>query len=231
MNADVGQRGAPRDVVARWLESERPLVYPEGNEHVLYRALKRGFDVVGALVLIALFAPVMLCVWLALMWTTTGQPIFVQERIGHCGRKFRMYKFRSMVMDATKVQHLVVNEQAGPVFKNRRDPRITRIGRFIRSTSIDELPQLFNVLKGDMALVGPRPPIASEVVNYEPWQRRRLAVKPGLTCLWQVSGRNEIGFEDWVRMDLWYSKHQNLWTDAKLLWRTPLSVLTRRGAY
>jgi lipopolysaccharide/colanic/teichoic acid biosynthesis glycosyltransferase len=170
-------------------------------------------------------------VWAILMWTTKGHPIFVQERIGYCGTRFRMYKFRSMVMDATKVQHLVVNEQEGPVFKNRRDPRITRVGRFIRSTSLDELPQLFNVLKGDMALVGPRPPIASEVIHYAPWQRRRLAVKPGLTCLWQVSGRNEIGFDDWVRMDLWYSKHQNLWTDMRLLWKTPKSVLSRRGAY
>jgi lipopolysaccharide/colanic/teichoic acid biosynthesis glycosyltransferase len=163
--------------------------------------------------------------------TTKGRPIFVQERIGYCGRRFRMYKFRSMRLDAAKIQYLVTNEQAGPVFKNRRDPRITRIGRFIRSTSIDELPQLFNVLKGDMALVGPRPPIASEVLNYAPWQRRRLAIKPGLTCLWQVSGRCEIGFEDWVRMDLWYARNQNIWTDLQLLWKTPLSVLSRRGAY
>jgi len=220
-----------RDVVSRWIESRRPLVYPEGNGSPVYRVLKRVFDFTGALVAIVLFSPLMLAVWLILMWTTKGHPIFVQERIGYCGRRFRMYKFRSMVMDAAKYQSLIKNEQDGPVFKNRRDPRITRIGRFIRSTSIDELPQLFNVLKGDMALVGPRPPIASEVVNYAPWQRRRLAIQPGLTCLWQVSGRNEIGFEDWVRMDLWYAKRQSFWTDLKLILKTPLSVLSRRGAY
>lgn len=220
-----------RDVVSRWIKSRRPLVYPEGNGSTVYRVLKRVFDFTGALVAIVLFSPLMLAVWLILMWTTKGHPIFVQERIGYCGRRFRMYKFRSMVMDAAKYQSLVRNEQEGPVFKNRRDPRITRIGRFIRSTSIDELPQLFNVLKGDMALVGPRPPIASEVVNYAPWQRRRLAIQPGLTCLWQVSGRNEIGFEDWVRMDLWYAKRQSFWTDLKLILKTPLSVLSRRGAY
>lgn len=232
MNQELGAKEKiPRDVLARWVESNRQLVYPEGNERLIYRVLKRGLDIIGAVVAIILFSPVMLTVWAILMVTTKGKPIFVQERIGYCGVKFPMYKFRSMVVDATKVQHLVVNEQEGPVFKNRRDPRITRVGRFIRSTSIDELPQLFNVLKGDMALVGPRPPIASEVMNYEPWQRRRLAIRPGLTCLWQVSGRNEIGFEDWVRMDLWYAKHQNIKTDLRLLWKTPLSVLSRRGAY
>src|SRR5207244_3713034 len=106
------------------------------------------------------------------------------------------------------------------------DPRITRLGRFLRSTSIDEMPQLLNVLRGEMSLVGPRPPVAKEVVRYEAWQRRRLAVKPGLTCLWQVSGRCEVGFEDWVRMDLWYLENQTLWTDAKLLVKTPLKVLS-----
>lgn len=231
MNTTAGAAEIPRDVVSRWLDSDRPLVYPEGNESLLYRAFKRGLDITGAVVAIVLFAPIMFAVWAILMVTTKGHPIYVQERIGYCGRRFKMYKFRSMVMNATAVQHMVTNEQAGPVFKNRRDPRITRIGRFIRSTSIDEMPQLFNVLKGDMALVGPRPPIASEVMKYEPWQRRRLAIKPGLTCLWQVSGRNEIGFEDWVRMDLWYSKNQNMKTDFRLLWRTPLSVLSRKGAY
>jgi lipopolysaccharide/colanic/teichoic acid biosynthesis glycosyltransferase len=224
-------RTVRRDTLARWIESGHPLVYPEGNESRTYRQWKRGLDIVGALAAILLFAPLILFVAIALIITTKGNPIFVQERIGYCGRRFRMYKFRSMRMDAAKLQHLVANEHDGPIFKNRRDPRITRIGRLIRSSSIDELPQLFNVLKGDMALVGPRPPIASEVVNYAPWQRRRLAIQPGLTCLWQVSGRSEIGFEDWVRMDLWYARHQNLWTDFQLLWKTPLSVLSRRGAY
>ena len=142
-----------------------------------------------------------------------------------------MPKFRTMRLDAEQLQHVVVNEKDGPIFKNRRDPRITRIGRFLRSASIDEMPQLFNVLLGSMSLVGPRPPVAREVVQYEPWQRLRLSVKPGLTCLWQISGRSEIQFEQWVRMDLWYVKNQGFLTDLKLLARTPASVLSRRGAY
>jgi lipopolysaccharide/colanic/teichoic acid biosynthesis glycosyltransferase len=165
------------------------------------------------------------------MVTTKGQPIFAQERLGLCGRRFRMFKFRTMVVDAGKLQHLVVNEASGPVFKNRRDPRITKVGGFLRSTSIDELPQLFNVIMGPMSLVGPRPPVPAEVAKYQPWQLQRLAVKPGLTCLWQVSGRCEIGFDDWVRMDIWYLRNQNLQTDLRLLCKTPLSVLSRRGAY
>jgi lipopolysaccharide/colanic/teichoic acid biosynthesis glycosyltransferase len=143
-----------------------------------------------------------------------------------------MLKFRTMRLDAEQVRHLVANQHQGaPIFKSKTDPRITPIGRILRKTSLDELPQLWNVLVGDMALVGPRPPLAKEVAQYQPWQRRRLAVRPGLTCLWQVSGRSEIGFEDWVRMDIWYLKHQNLWTDIKLLLRTPWTVLTGRGAY
>ncbi len=136
-----------------------------------------------------------------------------------------------MCMDADKKQHLVSNQQSGPVFKNRCDPRITRLGRVLRMLSIDEMPQVFNVLRGDMALVGPRPPVAKEVVNYQPWQLKRLAIKPGLTCLWQVSGRCEIGFEDWVRMDIWYMANQSLRTDLWLLCKTPWSVITGRGAY
>jgi lipopolysaccharide/colanic/teichoic acid biosynthesis glycosyltransferase len=163
--------------------------------------------------------------------TTKGRPLFFQQRIGLCGRRFWLPKFRTMHLNADKLQHLVANEKDGPVFKNRRDPRITRIGRVLRATSIDELPQLFNVLLGTMSLVGPRPPVVNEVRQYERWQRERLSVKPGLTCLWQVSGRSEIGFETWVRMDLWYVNHQNLWTDLKLLLKTPISVLTGRGAY
>ena len=143
-----------------------------------------------------------------------------------------MIKFRTMRLDADKVQHLVQNQHNdGPIFKNRRDPRITRIGRFLRKTSIDEMPQLFNVLAGHMSLVGPRPPVEKEVVQYKVWQRSRLAIKPGLTCLWQVSGRSEIGFEDWVRMDIWYARNQNFFTDLWLLIKTPWTVITGRGAY
>jgi len=207
------------------------LIDPLGNQSKLYLAAKRAFDIAGAIVLIVLLSPILITTYLVLSITTRGKPLFVQERIGYCGKRFRMIKFRTMRVDADKLQHLVSNEKDGPIFKNRRDPRITRIGRVLRSTSIDEMPQLFNVVGGSMSLVGPRPPVAKEVEKYEPWQRRRLAVKPGLTCLWQVSGRSEVAFEDWVRMDLWYLKNQNLATDARLLAKTPGSVVSGRGAY
>jgi lipopolysaccharide/colanic/teichoic acid biosynthesis glycosyltransferase len=224
--------GGPRpEETARRLAAGLPVVKARGNRHWAYLAAKRALDIAGAATLTALLSPVIVVTLLVLLVTTKGRPFFVQERIGLRGRKFRMLKFRTMRLDADKLQHLVANEQAGPVFKNRSDPRITPIGRFLRSTTIDELPQLFNVLKGDMALVGPRPPVEREVVKYEPWQLERLAVKPGLTCLWQVSGRCEIGFTDWVRMDIRYVRSQGLATDVKLLLRTPGSVLSRRGAY
>src|SRR4029079_16589748 len=141
-----------------------------------------------------------------------------------------MLKFRTMHLNAAQMQVEVQNEKDGPIFKNRRDPRITRRGRILRKTSIDETPQLFNVLAGHMALVGPRPPVEKEVRKYQLWQFGRWAVMPGLTCLWQVSGRSEIGFEEWVRMDLWYSRNQNLQTDLDLLVRTPVSVISGKGA-
>lgn len=206
-------------------------IIEEGNESPIYRAVKRAGDALGAVVLLILFAPIMLTTLIVLTITTRGRAIFVQERVGLCGRRFRMYKFRTMILDAAKKQHLVSNEKDGPIFKNRRDPRITPVGAFLRSTSIDEMPQLVNVLLGQMSLVGPRPPVPAEVAKYQPWQLRRLAVKPGLTCLWQVSGRSEIGFDEWVRMDVWYLRNQNLTTDLRLLAKTPLSVISRRGAY
>ena len=221
------ERGRPR----HFRSSGGVGVVAEGNESLAYRIAKRVFDLVGAIVLLGLFSPIILATLVALAVTTKGRPFFVQERVGLCGRRFRMFKFRTMVLNAASMQHLVANEKDGPVFKNQRDPRITKIGRFLRSTSIDELPQLVNVLLGQMSLVGPRPPVPGEVAKYQPWQLRRLAVKPGLTCLWQVSGRCEIGFDDWVRMDIWYLKNQNLATDLSLLVKTPLSVLSRRGAY
>ncbi|HEX4149802.1 MAG TPA: sugar transferase [Pirellulales bacterium] len=202
-----------------------------GNRGLAYQGLKRLLDVVGACTLLALFSPLMLLTTLLLWVLYRGNPMFRQQRVGRCGRTFTMFKFRTMQVDAQQRQHAVANEMDGPVFKNRRDPRITPIGRILRSLSIDELPQLVNVLAGHMSLVGPRPPILKEVLQYEPWQQQRLAVKPGLTCLWQVSGRNEIGFDDWVLMDLWYIAHQSLLLDLKLLLLTPVSVLSRRGAY
>jgi len=213
------------------LASGRAIVGPEGNRSPWYLAVKRALDIVGALGLLVALSPVLVATYLVLLVTTRGKPIFRQERLGYRGLPFTMYKFRTMRTDAIERQREVKNEQEGPIFKNRRDPRVTRVGRLLRSTSIDEMPQLINVLLGQMSLVGPRPPLAEEVARYAPWQRRRLAVKPGLTCLWQVSGRSEIGFEQWVRMDLWYVKNQSFLTDVRLLARTPASVLSRRGAY
>ncbi len=213
------------------LAANEAIVEPEGNFRRTYRFAKRALDIFGAAFFIVCFAPILAVVFLVLLVTTKGRPIIRQERVGHLGKRFSMYKFRTMRLDADKLQHLVRNEQDGPIFKNRRDPRITRIGRILRRTSIDEMPQLFNVLVGHMSLVGPRPPLAKEVAQYKAWQRRRLAIKPGLTCLWQISGRCEIGFDQWVRMDIWYARNQSLATDLKLLVRTPLSVLSCRGAY
>ncbi len=209
----------------------QPTIWAEGNSSPSYQAFKRVMDVLGAIVFIFLLSPILLTVLAVLTVTTKRKPLFSQERVGLCGRRFKMWKFRTMRLDADKVQHLVQNEKDGPIFKNRCDPRVTKIGRWLRKTSVDEMPQLLNVLLGDMALVGPRPPVPKEVANYKPWQRRRLAVKPGLTCLWQVSGRSDIGFEDWVRLDIWYIRNQTLWNDIKLLIRTPLTVITCRGAY
>ena len=154
-------------------------------------------------------------------------------RIGRGGKPFTFLKLRSMVQDADRHRHQLthLNECDGPVFKIARDPRITRIGRFLRSTSLDELPQFYNVLAGDMSLVGPRPPIPEEVAQYEPWQLRRLDVRPGITCLWQISGRSRIGFQEWMRLDLEYIRRQSLSLDLKILVRTLPAVLSREGAY
>jgi lipopolysaccharide/colanic/teichoic acid biosynthesis glycosyltransferase len=202
-----------------------------GNHSTFYKFGKRVMDIIGALCGLLILSPIMLTTLVVLTFTTRGKPIFSQERVGLCGRRFRMFKFRTMAVNAHLLQHLVQNEKDGPIFKNKLDPRITAIGRFLRSTSIDEMPQLLNVLFGDMALVGPRPPVPKEVAEYHSWQFERLSVKPGLTCLWQVSGRSEVGFEDWVRMDIWYVRNQSFATDLSLLVRTPLAVLSRRGAY
>lgn len=207
------------------------IVPAEGNRKAVYLASKRLFDITGAIALLILLSPIMLSAFVVLAITTRGKPLFRQTRLGHRGRPFTMIKFRTMSIDAEAKRDGVKNEQDGPIFKNRSDSRITHIGRYLRITSIDEMPQLFNVLTGHMALVGPRPPIGEEVAKYKPWQRRRLSVKPGLTCLWQVSGRSDIGFERWVEMDIWYVENQNFAYDLKLLLQTPWSVLSRRGAY
>ncbi|MBK8012618.1 MAG: sugar transferase [Deltaproteobacteria bacterium] len=202
---------------------------PKGEARL---ALKRLIDLAGVLLAMPLALPLMLAVAIAVKLTSKGPVFFRQVRAGRNGRRFTMLKFRSMVVDAEhrKAQLLHLNELSGPVFKIRKDPRVTKIGSLIRKTSLDELPQLFNILRGDMSLVGPRPPLPSEVEGYEPWQRRRLSVKPGLTGLWQVSGRNDIDFEEWMAMDLRYIDSWSIWLDVKILLKTVPAVLHRSGA-
>jgi lipopolysaccharide/colanic/teichoic acid biosynthesis glycosyltransferase len=162
-----------------------------------------------------------------------GPILYTSTRIGLSGKSFTFLKLRSMVNDAHQKRHHVehLNECDGPVFKISNDPRVTRVGRLLRRTSIDELPQLLNVLKGEMTLVGPRPPIPDEVRRYEDWQLKRLSVLPGLTCLWQISGRSRIGFQEWMRLDLEYIRHQSMAMDMKILVRTIPAVVSRDGAY
>ena len=148
--------------------------------------------------------------------------IFSQDRIGYKGKEFKMYKFRSMVVNAEELKKKLAeqNEMSGPMFKMKNDPRVTKVGKFIRKTSIDELPQLINILKGEMSLVGPRPSLPKEVKEFEPWMMERLEVKPGLTCYWQVSGRNDIDFEDWMKLDIKYVRERSFWVDIKLIFKT-----------
>lgn len=193
------------------------------KESILYSITKRLIDIVGSLCGIILLSPLFLIVAILIkLEDPKGKVFFAQERNGKYPKTFKMYKFRSMVHNAEDLLKDLMdrNEQTGPVFKINDDPRITKVGKFIRKTSIDELPQLFNVLKGDMSLVGPRPPIPHEVDQYNSYQMQRLAVKPGLTCIWQVSGRNNIGFDEWVEMDIEYIKTRNLWLDIKLIFKT-----------
>ena len=198
-----------------------------------YAVVKRLGDVIGSVVALTIMALPMLITAL-LIWLESGGPAFYWHyRLGENGVPFRFYKFRSMVVNADQARKdlLTQNEADGPVFKIRRDPRITRVGRWIRKTSIDETPQLLHVLQGKMSLVGPRPPLPEEVENYEPWQHERLTVRPGLTCIWQVSGRSDIPFERWVELDIDYVRTRSLLLDLKILLLTPWAVISGRGAY
>jgi exopolysaccharide biosynthesis polyprenyl glycosylphosphotransferase len=195
--------------------------------------IKRVIDVVGSAILLIFLSPVLLATALAIKLTSKGPSLFVQQRLGLNKRHFGIYKFRTMVVDAEKkmkdLEHL--NEMSGPVFKIKNDPRITSIGRILRKTSIDELPQLLNVFKGDMSLVGPRPlPIRDYEGFSEDWQRRRFSVRPGITCLWQIGGRSSISFEKWMELDLQYIDKWSLWLDFQILVKTIPAVLRGSGA-
>ncbi len=192
------------------------------NTRLLYRFAKRTLDITASLFGLIILAPVFLATAIAIRLDSKGPVFFAQNRLGLKGRYFKMYKFRSMVVNAEQLLKDLEakNEVSGHMFKMKNDPRITRIGRIIRKTSIDELPQLFNVLKGDMSLVGPRPPLPREVIEYDKWQDLRLSVRPGITGLWQVSGRNDIGFEEMINLDLKYIRERCFLYDLKIILKT-----------
>lgn len=187
-----------------------------------YEILKRLFDILCSAFALVVLSPILLVVSIAIKIESKGPLIFSQDRIGLNGKKFKMYKFRSMVCNAEKLKESLMkeNERKGPMFKIKNDPRVTKVGKFIRKTSIDELPQLINILKGDMSIVGPRPSLPKEVAQFEPWMLKRLYVKPGLTCYWQVQGRDKIEFEDWMKLDVKYVKERNIFIDIKLIFKT-----------
>jgi len=200
------------------------------NEYLLF--LKRIMDLVLAAALLAVSGPLLILSAILVKVSSPGPVIFRQLRCGLNGRKFFLYKFRSMYQDADLQQHQVahLNEMDGPVFKSSCDPRVTPVGRILRKLSLDEFPQLFNIIKGDMSFVGPRPPLPQEVAQYEKWQRRRLRMKPGLTCLWALEGRNHLNFARWMTLDMEYIDHWSLGLDFKILLRTIPRVISGRGA-
>lgn len=198
-----------------------------------YWAIKRAQDVFFSAIAIVILSPVMLITILAILIDDPhGSPIYVQDRVGRDGKIFRFYKFRSMYKNADQMLDLLMdeNEMDGPVFKIKHDPRITRVGRFIRKTCIDELPQLFNILKGDMSIVGPRPALPREVEQYTDYERQRLYVTPGLTCYWQtMPDKNSISFSDWMELDLKYIQERSFLVDWKIIFRTVKVVLRKEG--
>ena len=203
------------------------------EEHRWYWVGRRAQDIFFSLLAMIVLSPVFLIVSLAIVIDDpSAGPIFVQERIGLNGKPFKFYKFRSMCPNAEAElgELLKHNEMDGPVFKIRDDPRITRVGRFIRNTSIDELPQLWNILKGDMSIVGPRPALPREVEQYDDYMRQRLYVTPGLTCYWQATPhRNDLSFEEWLELDLKYIRERSFWVDWKIIFRTVAAVLFKYG--
>jgi len=195
----------------------------KGNEKNMgYFIIKRLIDIIGALCGILIISPVMILVAIWIKLDSKGPIFFTQKRVGQDGNEFMMYKFRSMCCDAEVLLGKLKddNEMSGPMFKIKEDPRITKIGKFIRKTSIDELPQLINILKGEMSLVGPRPSLPREVAQFTSYQKQRLVAKPGLTCYWQVNGRSDVSFEEWMKMDVEYLRERNTLVDIVLIFKT-----------
>ena len=198
-----------------------------------YLVCKRAFDIAASFCALVVLSPVFLIIYLIIYLDDPhGNPIFSQIRIGKNGKAFRFYKFRSMVVNAEDLRAGLQNQNdmSGPAFKMKNDPRVTKVGRFIRKTSLDELPQLWNVLKGDMSLVGPRPPLPNEVEQYTEEQKKRLSVTPGLTCYWQVQpSRNDLDFGEWFELDMKYLRERSMKTDIKIIFQTILVVLHMEG--
>lgn len=204
------------------LDNNRIMLEKKKLSRNTYEFLKRLMDIICSMSALIVLAPILIVVAILIKIESKGPVIFSQERVGINNKKFKMYKFRSMVVNAEDMKEKLEkqNERTGPMFKIKNDPRVTTIGRFIRKTSIDELPQLINILKGEMSIVGPRPSLPKEVIQFEPWMLERLKVKPGLTCYWQVQGRDHIEFEDWMRLDVKYVKDRNFLLDIKLIFKT-----------
>jgi lipopolysaccharide/colanic/teichoic acid biosynthesis glycosyltransferase len=194
---------------------------------------KRLMDQAAGALALVILSPLFLALAIAIKLDSSGPVLYRSTRVGKGGKTFTFYKLRSMMHGAEQYRHRIahLNEVTGPVFKIARDPRITRVGRILRRTSLDELPQILNILKGDMTLVGPRPPLPEEVQQYEAWQLRRLSVRPGLTCLWQISGRSRLSFDEWMRLDMEYIARRGFALDLKILIRTIPAVLSGEGAY
>ena len=208
-------------------------VSAEVKSNYYYEFFKRSIDVICSIIGLISLSPIFLIVSILIRLESKGEIIFKQKRVGLNGEEFEIYKFRSMVANAEELKEKLAeeNEMSGPMFKMKDDPRITKVGKFIRKTSIDELPQLINVVKGEMSLVGPRPSLPKEVAEFEEWMNERLLVKPGLTCYWQVSGRNNIDFEDWMKLDIKYVRERSLLGDLKLVFKTFFVLFGDKNAH
>lgn len=208
-------------------------IYEGSPQKKSYELVKHILDIIFTILAFIMLSPVFLITAIAIKIDSKGPIFYTQSRVGKNGKQFKMYKFRSMCSDADEMlqelHHL--NEKDGPIFKISNDPRVTKIGRIIRKASIDELPQLFNILRGEMTIVGPRPPLIHEVEQYTPYQAQRLTVSPGLTCYWQINGRSELSFEEWVELDLKYINERGFITDLKIILKTIPVVLLGVGAY
>ncbi len=211
----------------------KTFLFPEVKENRVYCITKRIFDVNVALFILLLVLPLIPVIIILIKIDTKGSLFYKQKRVGKDSKEFDLYKFRSMVKGADKTVESLrqLSDSDGPIFKLKNDPRITKVGYFLRHSSLDELPQLINVLKGEMSIVGPRPNLPSEVAHYLPWQEKRLEVTPGITCFWQVAGRSHIGFHEWMRLDLEYINKRSFRTDLNIILKTFPAVIARKGAY